>query len=168
MKECLQLLIQDLRHLQHELDSALRTEQFILNKLITACQDVPACQYACFRPSDTLAELINDLRSSIVTYQKAHFAESTFFTDRHYHKNYRLRNQNQDQYHPRNQDPRNQRDQNQYHPRNKHKQISQYAYDEVHPEPDLNDEMNALLIEMPPPSPPPKTSNTETFITAYY
>jgi hypothetical protein len=43
MKECLQLLIQDLRHLQHELDSALRTEQFILNKLITACQDVSAC-----------------------------------------------------------------------------------------------------------------------------
>jgi hypothetical protein len=155
MKECLQLLIQNLRHLQHGLDSALRTEQFILNKLITACQDVPACQYACFRPSDTLAGLINDLRSSIVTYQKAHFAESTFFTDRHYHKNYR----------PRNQDLRNQ---DQYYSRNKHKQISQYAYDEVNPGPDLNDEMDALLIEMPPPSFPPKTSNAETFTTVYY
>ncbi len=97
MKECLQLLIKNLRHLQHELDSALRTKQFILNKLITVCQDVRACQYVSFRPSDILAELINDLRSSIVTYQKAHFAETTFFIDHHHHKNYRprnLRNQN--------------------------------------------------------------------------
>jgi hypothetical protein len=165
MKECLQLLIQDLRHLQHELDSALRTEQFILNKLITACQDVSVCQYACFRPSDILVELINDLRSSIVTYQKAHFVESTFFIDRHYHKNYRLRNQDQDQYHLRNQNLRNQ---NQYYFRNKHKQISQYVYDEVDSESDLNDEMKALLIEMSSPSSSFKRSNAETFITAYY
>jgi hypothetical protein len=160
MKECLQLLIQDLRHLQHELDSALRTEQFILNKLITACQDVSACQYACFRPSDILAGLINDLRSSIVTYQKAHL-DQIFFIDRHYHKNYRLRNQNL-----RNQNPRNQ---DQYYSRNQNqKQISQYAFNEVDPGPDLNDEMDALLIEMSSPSPPPKTSNAETFTTIYY
>jgi hypothetical protein len=28
--------------------------------------------------------------------------------------------------------------------------------------------MDALLIEMPPPSFPPKTSNAETFTTVYY
>ncbi len=43
MKECLQLLIKNLRHLQHKLDSKLRSERFIHNKLINACQDVFAC-----------------------------------------------------------------------------------------------------------------------------
>ena len=85
MEKCLQLLIKDLCHLQHGLDSELRTNKFIYNKLINACQEVPACQYACFKPSDTLAGLINDLRSSIVIFQKANPFE-TFFTDRQYHK----------------------------------------------------------------------------------
>ena len=64
MEECLQLLIKDIRHLQHGLDVELCTDKFIHNKLINACQDVPACQYACFKPADGLAGLINDLRSS--------------------------------------------------------------------------------------------------------
>lgn len=85
MEESLQLLIKELRHLQHGLDFELRTDKFIHNKLINACQDVPACQYACFKPSDSLAGLINDLRSSIITHQKAHPTE-VFFTDRRYHK----------------------------------------------------------------------------------
>jgi precorrin isomerase len=132
MKECLQLLIKNLRHLQHELDSALRTEQFILNKLITACQDVRACQYVCFRLSNTLARLINDLRSSIFIYQKTHFVETTFFFDRHHHKNYRLRNQDRD-----------------IQDRKVHKQISQYVFNEDDPGPDPNDEIKALMIEFP-------------------
>ncbi len=99
IEECLQLLIKNLRHLQHDLNPELRSEKFIHNKLINACQDVSACQYACFKLSDSLADLINDLRSSIVTYQKANsanFSETleTFFTDRRYHKNFppRIRN----------------------------------------------------------------------------
>jgi hypothetical protein len=101
MNECLQLLIKELRHLQHGLGSVLRTDDFIHNKLVNACQEVPACQYACFKPSDSLAGLINDLKSSIATYQKAHFTESsfftesTFFTDRRYHRTFQSRiNQN--------------------------------------------------------------------------
>ena len=35
--ECLQILIKDLRHLQHGLDIKLRTDDFLHNKLITAC-----------------------------------------------------------------------------------------------------------------------------------
>jgi hypothetical protein len=99
IEECLQLLIKNLRHLQHGLNPELRSEKFIHNKLINACQDVSACQYACFKLSDSLADLINDLRSSIITYQKANSATSTetfetFFTDRRYHKNFspRIRN----------------------------------------------------------------------------
>jgi hypothetical protein len=96
--ECLQLLIKELRHLQHGLGSVLRIDDFIHNKLISAYQKVSACQYACFKPSEILTELINDLKSSIVIYQKAHFIEffffiefTTHFIDRRYHRNFPLR-----------------------------------------------------------------------------
>jgi chaperonin GroEL (HSP60 family) len=100
IEECLQLLIKQLRHLQHDLNSKLRSEKFIHNKLINACQNVIACQYACFKLSDSLVDLINDLRSSIVIYQKVNSANSletfeAFFIDKRYHKNFSSRmNQN--------------------------------------------------------------------------
>ncbi len=37
MEECLEKLIDELRHLQHGLDPELRTDRFIHNKLINAC-----------------------------------------------------------------------------------------------------------------------------------
>ena len=87
-KECLQLLITELRHIQPSLDSSLRTDLFLHSKLITACQDIPACEYACFKPSDSLSGLINDLQSSITTYEKTHPPDppSAFFTDRRFHR----------------------------------------------------------------------------------
>jgi hypothetical protein len=96
IEECFQLLIKNLRHLQHDLNSKLRSEKFIHNKLINACQDVFACQYVCFKLSNSLVDLINDLRSSIIIYQKvnsANFFETfeTFFIDRRYHKNFSSR-----------------------------------------------------------------------------
>jgi hypothetical protein len=42
-RDCLQLLIQELRHLQHGLDSNLQTDNFLHNKLILACQELPSC-----------------------------------------------------------------------------------------------------------------------------
>jgi hypothetical protein len=86
--DCLQLLIKELRHLQHGLDYNLRTDNFLHSKLVTACQKLPSCQYACFKPSDSLAGLINDLQSSITTYEESHPNESTqaFFTDRRFHR----------------------------------------------------------------------------------
>jgi hypothetical protein len=100
IEKCLQLLIKNLRHLQHDLNSKLRSEKFLHNKLINTCQDVFACQYVCFKLSDSLIDLINDLRSSIIIYQKvnsANFTEifETFFIDKRYHKNFSSRfNQN--------------------------------------------------------------------------
>jgi hypothetical protein len=97
IEKCLQLLIKNLRHLQHDLNSKLRSEKFIHNKLINACQDVFACQYVCFKLNDSLVDLINDLRSSIIIYQKANFIETfeVFFMNRRYHKNFSFRiNQN--------------------------------------------------------------------------
>ncbi len=80
IEKCLQLLIENLRHLQHDLNSTLRWKKFIHNKLINACQDVFVCQYACFKFSDSLIDLINDLRSSIIIYQKANSIIETFET----------------------------------------------------------------------------------------
>jgi hypothetical protein len=97
MNECLQLLIKELRHLQHDLESILRIDDFIHNKLVNACQKISACQYACFKSSEILTELINDLKSSIATYQKTHFIEFSFFIefiffiDRRYHRNFSFR-----------------------------------------------------------------------------
>jgi hypothetical protein len=116
MNECLQLLIKSLRHLQHDLESTLRIDEFIHNKLVNACQKISACQYACFKSSDTLTELINDLKSSIITYQKAHFIEFTFsiefifFIDRRYHRNFqfRIREQNREYQNRKYQNRRNQ------------------------------------------------------------
>ena len=85
MEECLQLLFKELRYLQHELDPEFRTDKFFHNKLINACQDISICQYVCFKSSDNLAGLINDLRSSIVTYHKVNLNTKTFFVDKRYH-----------------------------------------------------------------------------------
>jgi len=80
-EECLQILITTLRHLQHGLNHDLRTDQFFHNKLINACQDIPACRYACYRPSDSLSGLINNLRSSITTFEKSQHESSPVFAD---------------------------------------------------------------------------------------
>ncbi len=91
MEECLQLIIKDLCHMQYGLHVELCTDKFINNKTINVCQDVPACQYICFQPADELASLINDLRFSIITFQKAkpnNTQTRVFFIDRRYHKQY--------------------------------------------------------------------------------
>lgn len=84
--ECLQLLVTELRFLQPGLDISLRTDLFLHSKLVTACQDIKACEFACFKPSDTLSGLINDLQSSVITWEKTHPSETAaFFTDRRFH-----------------------------------------------------------------------------------
>jgi len=75
--KCLQILIKDLWHLQHGFDIKLQTDNFLYNKLITACQEVEFCKYACYKPADTLASLINNLWSFIVTYKVLNPPDST-------------------------------------------------------------------------------------------
>ena len=81
IEKCLKKLIDKLWHLQHGLDLELCTDHFIHNKLINAYQNIPACQYACLKPADSLAGLINNLRSSIITYIQANPTSEAFFTD---------------------------------------------------------------------------------------
>ena len=96
MQDCLQLLIKKLRHLQHGLNIEFRNDKFFHNKLINACNEVLACQYACFKPAESLIDLIKNLRSSIIIYSKSHFHEiesEIYFTDRRYHNNRHFENQ---------------------------------------------------------------------------
>ena len=103
VKECLAIIVTELRRLQSGLDTTWRIDMILHQRLIDACQPVPACQYACAKPSTTLPGLINDLQSSIDTWGKSHpstitaFLASqnqveddefeTFYTDRRFHRN---------------------------------------------------------------------------------
>ncbi|KAI1003494.1 hypothetical protein K3495_g4718 [Podosphaera aphanis] len=82
--ECLQLLIYKLRQLQHGLRNSLQTTEHFHDKLITACQGVPACRYAVSDPPDTIGALINKLQSSINAYEKENEQAEVLFTDRRY------------------------------------------------------------------------------------
>jgi hypothetical protein len=66
---CLHLLVEELRTTQMNLDTSLQGDNFLQNKLFMACQDHPACSIACSIPVITLTGLINNLRTSIVTYE---------------------------------------------------------------------------------------------------
>jgi hypothetical protein len=96
IEDCLQLLIQELRVLQLGLEKDLRHEKFFLNKLLTACQDHPACSIACSKPANTTNSLISDLRLSITTYAKVqgNNGQSQYFTDHRYHSNPRQQYKN--------------------------------------------------------------------------
>jgi hypothetical protein len=61
IKDCLQLLIQELQVLQLGLEKDLHHEKFFLNKLLTACQDHPAYSIACSKPASTANGLISNL-----------------------------------------------------------------------------------------------------------
>ena len=77
-------LIIELRNLQHGLNLSLQTDAFIHNKLITACQKINACRFACYSLVDTVSDLINDLRSSITIFKKTHKFETYFIHIRYF------------------------------------------------------------------------------------
>jgi hypothetical protein len=68
--DCLELLILELRQIQNGLDPNLRTEKLLHRKVIDACQDIPSCKQACFKPSSSLSGLFNKLakRSRFLNY----------------------------------------------------------------------------------------------------
>jgi hypothetical protein len=66
--DCLIILVQELRTIQSTLDPNFRNDHVLLNQLVTACRGHPACRMACFKPADTVPKMVNDLQSSIVTY----------------------------------------------------------------------------------------------------
>src|SRR6266536_2095027 len=80
--KCLQLLINNLRHLQHSLENNLKTDDFLHNKIITACITHEACRYASCKPVKTITGLINELWTSINVYEATCPQESQVFNAR--------------------------------------------------------------------------------------
>jgi len=81
--QAFQKLINEMWELQRGLAKDLQNDTTFHNKLITACQEIPACKPACFRAANTLAGLISEIKSSIATYGKQE--TELFYTDRRYH-----------------------------------------------------------------------------------
>ena len=86
MKDCLDILIEKLILLQHELLSEFWHNSFLHNKLITVCRKIFIYRFACYKSFESLIDFINDIRFFIITFNKTHQIE-TFFTDRKYHEN---------------------------------------------------------------------------------
>jgi hypothetical protein len=67
------------------LDISLQGDNFLQNKLFIACQDHLVCSIACSIPAITSTRLINNLRTSIVTYKalvRSRAKPNTFKTTR--------------------------------------------------------------------------------------
>jgi hypothetical protein len=84
--EVVQSMINALRELQYGLASTLQNDDFLHNKIITACQGVPACRIAVSDPPPGIGPLVNKLQSSITSYEKEQESSEAFFTDRRYHR----------------------------------------------------------------------------------
>ena len=96
LSKCLEILMGELRKLQSGLDAGLQGNDFVYSKLITACERVPACKFACIKPSDSLRGLINELYGAAGRWDRLHPKDGSsngssneiLFTDR------RLRGEN--------------------------------------------------------------------------
>jgi hypothetical protein len=109
LSQCLQILIDKLCKQQYAINPQLRTNEVMNNKLVIACQGVPACRYAISSPAQDFPSMISKLQSSIVAWEKenpgvtAHTfhtdpsdTSETFYTDRRFQN--RDRRQGRDQY----------------------------------------------------------------------
>ncbi|KAI0995466.1 hypothetical protein K3495_g12711 [Podosphaera aphanis] len=88
ISDYLLLLVQEVTKLQHGLREALQTVEYLHDKLVTACQGVPACRFAVSDPPSSLGASVNKLQPSIIAYEKENVQSEAFFTDRRYHKNF--------------------------------------------------------------------------------
>ena len=85
MIDCLNILINELRHLQHDFNPKLQNELFMQNHFIIVCENVAACRLACYKHNFTLVDQIADLHISITSYEKFRsFETENFFTDKRY------------------------------------------------------------------------------------
>ena len=69
IETCLQLLVEELRTTQMNLDTNLQSDTFLQNKLLMACQDYLVCSIACLIPILLSTRLINNLQTSIIIYK---------------------------------------------------------------------------------------------------
>lgn len=86
MAECLEKLIARLQNLRHRLPTAYQTDEQMRSRLLLACQETPECSTACFRPSNTLQAVCQDLRSCVGTADSQRGNTGIFYTNRIYHR----------------------------------------------------------------------------------
>jgi hypothetical protein len=85
--ECLQVLLTEMRHLKLGLPTPLQADEIFYTKLIQACQANPACTYACCKPAEDIPGLIEELETSITTYEIQQKNDNNIlFTDRRYYR----------------------------------------------------------------------------------
>ena len=85
MKACLDIFIERLRELKHDLNTEFQTNKFFHDKILRSCRDVSACKYVCMKFSETIFELISDLRSFIIIETSLNKLSKIYFTNRRYH-----------------------------------------------------------------------------------
>ncbi|RAL63276.1 hypothetical protein DID88_004352 [Monilinia fructigena] len=86
--EFFNIMAKELRSLQMRLQKEMRDPIHMHNKLMLACQGVPACDFACFNPAKDVPGFIQQLKQAIATWEKSHKTEdSTFFVDRRFRNN---------------------------------------------------------------------------------
>ena len=85
MKACLDIFIERLCELKHDLNTEFQTNKFFHDKILRSCRDVSTCKYACMKLSETVLDLISDLRSSIITETSLNKISKIYFIDKKYH-----------------------------------------------------------------------------------
>jgi len=64
--QCFRMMLDRLLILQHGIDREFRTPRILANKIVTACQGVPATRIAISDPTEELTPLVSKIQSSIV------------------------------------------------------------------------------------------------------
>lgn len=64
LHSCFKILLKELRITQRALSPEFSSEKCLYDKLISACNEIGACAFACYKPSTSLEGLCSDLRSS--------------------------------------------------------------------------------------------------------
>ena len=88
-------MIQQLRQVQRSLNYEFQSDSALRNKIISSCNNIPACSVAILQQTSTIAGLINNIYAAIENSEEAMKAEkaeplglpTTYFTDRKYHTN---------------------------------------------------------------------------------
>ncbi|RAL62549.1 hypothetical protein DID88_004400 [Monilinia fructigena] len=70
--ESFNIMAKELRSLQMRLQKEMRDPIHMHNKLMLACQGVPACDFACFNPAKDVPGFIQQLKQAIATWEKSH------------------------------------------------------------------------------------------------
>jgi hypothetical protein len=95
LHDVVQELVNKLRQLRFGLSPDLRTDTFLHNKIVTACQGVPACRFATSDPPADIGSLLSKIYSSITNHEKEqklqgenetfYTRDETLYTDRRYY-----------------------------------------------------------------------------------